>query len=427
MRILHLAGTFFPRGTGGKEVFVNNLIKHTPEHEHLVLIHGSDASYTFEGIPVEVLPNPTISDQRYSYFSLVYDDIPGFGAVLDRYRPDLVHFHDLCAGASLSHLRVCREKKLKTLVTYHTPGTSCLQRGLVYKGTEPCDGRIDLTRCTVCRYSSRGWGAVAPLASLIETDLDKTGKVFLRRGTSLFYRSWREFFQNIDAIQVHAPWVERLLVLNEVPVRKIHAIEMGGHSSLPATLPRSAQGDGPLKLVFVGRCAHIKGVHLLIDAVNKIPLSYDLEVHFLGSYWEQEYGKQQLSKIAGNSRFKAPRYVPPEKIVEELTSMDVCVIPSLWPETGPLSLFDAFAARLPIIGTDLAGLADRIKDGENGLLFKWNDSEDLARKIQHVLNNRNLLEQFARAIPPNHTFADMATAIGQLYDKIIHQDFEVRT
>jgi glycosyltransferase involved in cell wall biosynthesis len=420
VRILHLPGTFFPRGKGGKEVFVNNLIKHLPEHEHVVVIHGSETSYIFQGVPVHVLPHPTISDRRYSYFSLVYDDLPGFGAALDEYNPDIVHFHDFCAGASLSHLRMCKEKKLRTLVTYHTPGTSCLQRGLTFKGIEPCDGRIDLTRCTVCRYSSRGWGAIARVASLIEPNFDKTGKVFLRRSTSLYYRSWCEFFQKVDAVQVHAPWVEKLLVANDVPSEKIHAIEMGGHPTVSMTSPRPARDNKVLKLGFVGRCAHIKGIHLLIDAVNKIPLHYELEVHFLGPHWEEEFGRQLLARIAGNSRFKTPRYVPPENIVAELRSMDVCVIPSLWPETGPLSLFDAFAAQLPIIGTNLAGIADRVKDGESGLLFKWGDSEDLARKIRQVLDNRELLNQFRRAIPPNHTFAEMATNIGRLYCKMTY-------
>src|SRR5690554_2517749 len=133
MKILHLPSTFFPKHTGGKEVFIYQLIKGTPTLDHLVVYHGDEPhqSVLYDGIQVKILPKPVTEDTYGSYWSLLYDDLPGFGETLDQYQPDLVHFHDFCAGASLSHLRLCKARAIRTIVTYHSPGNSCMQKGLI--------------------------------------------------------------------------------------------------------------------------------------------------------------------------------------------------------------------------------------------------------------------------------------------------------
>jgi glycosyltransferase involved in cell wall biosynthesis len=424
MRVLHLASTFFPRHTGGKEVFIYQLIKGSPRIDHLVVYHrrpeAGDTAY--DGIPVRILPEPVTKDGHRSYWSLVYDDLPGFNDTLSRYKPDLVHFHDLCAGASLSHLRACREAGIKTLVTYHAPGSSCMQKGLIRANELPCDGKIIDHRCTACRYRVKGVPkSLASILGGIGLPVDKRGRLILRNSTTSFHASFLEFFHNIDAIQVHANWVKELFLRNCIPEDKIHLIPMGGHASLERSKWRQPDPEQPLKAVFVGRCVNIKGVHLLVDAVKSLPPGKRIEVHFLGPYWDDTpYGRRLQSLTQGDERFKPPRMVPPETIVEELSKMDVCIIPSIWPETGPLSLFDAFAAGVPVIGTNHAGIAERVRHDVNGLLFEWGNSAELAAQLNRVLDDRKVLTRFKSAIAPNRTFPEMASGIRELYTKIIN-------
>lgn len=424
MKILHLASTFFPRHTGGKEVFIYQLIAGTPQLQHLVLYHeGIRTEHSeYKGIPVRILPEPAAKDSYQAYWSLLFDGLPGFRETLDEFKPDLVHFHDFCAGASLSHLRICRQAGVKTLVTYHAPGSSCMQKGLIRENRIPCDGAIIDNRCTVCRYA--GKGLPKPLSralASVHLPVDRRGRYLLRNSTEVFHRSFREFFDNVDAVQVHANWVRDLLILNKVPSDKIHMVGLGGHPNHKKTSRVPKSPDEPLKVVFLGRCVNIKGAHILVDAVRRLQDDTKVEVHFLGPYWdESEYGQRLRKQTEHDIRFVPPRLVPPAAIVEELAQMDVCVIPSLWPETGPLSVLDAFAAGVPVIGTDLAGIRERVQHGKNGLLFKWADSEDLARQIRHVLNNREVLDQLRLGIEPSFTFAEMATTMRDLYSKIIN-------
>jgi glycosyltransferase involved in cell wall biosynthesis len=424
VKIVHLASTFFPFSTGGKEVFVYQFIKNTPDIDHLVIYHkeGEQVITDYDGIALNILPEPVTSNHRRSYWSLLYDDLPGFDESLRRFNPDLVHFHDFCGGASLSHLRICRAAGVKTLVTYHAPGSSCMQRGLTYANKSPCDGAIIDSRCTSCRLQVNGMPSVlARVVGRIRTGFDKTGRVIVRNSTELFHGSFNEFHATIDAIQVHANWVKEVFLRNGIPEEKIHLIPMGGHASLQRSKWRQPDPEQPLKAVFVGRCVNIKGVHLLVDAVKSLPPGKRIEVHFLGPYWDDTpYGKRLQSLTQGDERFRPPRMVPPETIVEELSKMDVCIIPSLWPETGPLSLFDAFAAGVPVIGTNHAGIAERVRHDVNGLLFEWGNSAELAVQLNRVLDDRKLLTRFKSAIAPNRTFPEMASGIRELYTKIIN-------
>lgn len=44
------------------------------------------------------------------------------------------------------------------------------------------------------------------------------------------------------------------------------------------------------------------------------------------------------------------------------------VAPSLWPETGPLTVYEALAAGVPVIASDRAGASEKVADGETGFV-----------------------------------------------------------
>jgi len=77
-------------------------------------------------------------------------------------------------------------------------------------------------------------------------------------------------------------------------------------------------------------------------------------------------------------------------IVDYYSAADFSVLPSLMEATS-ISGLEAMAAGLPLVGTQVGGIPELIKDGENGYLCKPADPLDLAKKI-----NRLLSEDFRR-------------------------------
>lgn len=68
-------------------------------------------------------------------------------------------------------------------------------------------------------------------------------------------------------------------------------------------------------------------------------------------------------------------------------------------EGMPLTLLEAMAASLPVIGTNVLGIAEVIEHGFNGLLVPDNDAAHLAAAIAVLRTDRNLVESLQKEGP----------------------------
>jgi glycosyltransferase involved in cell wall biosynthesis len=71
----------------------------------------------------------------------------------------------------------------------------------------------------------------------------------------------------------------------------------------------------------------------------------------------------------------------------------VLIVPSICLDAGPLTMLEAFSCGTPVIAADIGGMAERIRDGYNGLLFRAGDAEDLAAKVRYVFDHPEHLAQ----------------------------------
>ena len=62
--------------------------------------------------------------------------------------------------------------------------------------------------------------------------------------------------------------------------------------------------------------------------------------------------------------------------------IDILVVPSIWHENSPSTIHAAFMARIPVITSNIGGMAELVQDGVNGLLFQVGDSKDLTKKCK---------------------------------------------
>lgn len=321
------------------------------------------------------------------------------------FAPDHVYVHDRGVSSGLSHILWLKQQGISITFIYHSPGHSCPQRALLRNGRLPCDGELNLSRCTRCQYLDRGLPAsvssILAQLPILPYSADYYKGVFklLQRKalTQQYIATFQAWVNAVDQIQIHADWVKELLLRNGVPSEKIVFRPQPRPKLLTAALRSDKQAKFPyvdeLQLVFLGRCNYIKGIHLLVEAVQSLPGHLPIKVHFLGPYWgEKAYGKSLLQKVAGDDRFTTPRLVPYDQVKEEIACYDLCVIPSLWPETGPLVMYDAWAAGVPVIGADLGGMREHIQEGVNGYMFRWNDAKDLARVIFNYYQQKRALD-----------------------------------
>ena len=98
-------------------------------------------------------------------------------------------------------------------------------------------------------------------------------------------------------------------------------------------------------------------------------------------------------------------------------------VPSQSMETGPLVVLEAFAAGLPVLGSALGGIADKVRDGVDGVLVSPFDNEAAwAGALQRLGDDVGQVARMARAVQFPRTMADVAAETDALYRDVTRWD-----
>ena len=148
-------------------------------------------------------------------------------------------------------------------------------------------------------------------------------------------------------------------------------------------------------LMFAGGDWERKGVLYLIGALALLP-RLDVRLLIIGSGDEEFYGHLAELKQVRERIIFIPHSSNPS---EYYAASDVFVLPTIYEPFG-LVIVEAMASALPVITSRVAGAADVIVDGVNGLLLREpSDVNDLAARIELLLSNaelRKTMGEYAR-------------------------------
>jgi glycosyltransferase involved in cell wall biosynthesis len=171
--------------------------------------------------------------------------------------------------------------------------------------------------------------------------------------------------------------------------------------------PPTAVGATPiLRVIYLGQITKHKGVHTLLEAVRRRPQA-KVEVSIYGDLERFPSYVEKLRSIADHDpRIHINGLAQPEEISALLKESDVLVVPSIWYENSPNTIAEAFAHGVPVIASNLGGMAELIKHEQNGLVFNPGDADDLAYQLLRLLEEPNLLTELQNGIEPVKTVSD---------------------
>lgn len=427
MRIFHFSNDIYPRVTGGTEIFVSQLIaaqqRESSAHQYILAAHEAPllvdghASDAILFSHQRLLP-AIISGSRLQQIETTPVAIPGFQEMLADIRPDVVHLHSFSERCGLSHARAAKAAMARLVLTVHAPGFSCIKGNLIDASGAICDGYLRERRCTRCRLHNGGlprWlaGAVAlqngwPLPAEASGSLAHV--LTARQLTASFHKSWLEFAHLADAIHVLATWSRDALLRQGLPASKVHLIHTAGPPPMPAR-QRTHMQDGVLRLVYWGRCHPVKGLHLVVEAILGLPRNAPVQFDCFGPYWDGAYGQQLLSRINGDRRFRVLGQLPKDHLLPKLQAYDLAVVPSTGLETGPLTVLEAFAAGLPVAGSDLGGIKEMLEGVEG--CFRLPLEVGAWRQLLERMLNHDVAPRLLP--PPQRSFKAIAAELMAIY------------
>lgn len=154
------------------------------------------------------------------------------------------------------------------------------------------------------------------------------------------------------------------------------------------------------QLAFLGRMERLKGAHLLIEALSLLEpaLRSKLRVTFAGDGRERTRLEAAASRVADvDTHFTG--WISPAERRGLLTSADLLVVPSVWPEPLGLVGIEAGAAGVPVIAFDVGGVREWLKDGVNGRIVESlpPSAPGLAAGIRDCLSDPRRLRRWSES------------------------------
>ena len=443
--IVHVPFGYLPDTLGGTEIYVASLANHLVDRgvASVVVAPGQRAEYVHNGIPVRRITHSSGLSLEALYGDGDPEAAVAFGRALDAIcpAPTLVHMHALTAGASLAAMREAVRRRLPVIMTYHTPTVTCLRGTMLRWGDIPCDGQMLVTRCAACALHGRGlpkW--LANLVARLPEPLSRAAArrlpsklataLGMRWLTAIRHRAVRSAFGLCSYVVSPCNWVTEVLVRNGVPVAKL-VLSRQGLPQLVATSngERHGAGDdaansgkrrsGPLRLVFLGRIDPTKGLHTLLRALALRPeLAVALTIYGTQGV-DSGYVRQILALAAADKRVELCEPLANVQVVEAVSTFDAVVVPSEWLETGPLVVYEAFAAGVPVLGSNLGGIAELVNERVNGRLLAPGDAAAWAAAIAEIVDNRTLIQIWQQNLPSVRTMREVSIDMRNVYDNAL--------
>jgi glycosyltransferase involved in cell wall biosynthesis len=127
---------------------------------------------------------------------------------------------------------------------------------------------------------------------------------------------------------------------------------------------------------FEGRLTPEKGVATLLAAWERLGGRIPLKIAGDGPLTDQvRTGARRIPGLDWVGQQRA------EHVLALMKDARVLVVPSIFYESFPMVIAEAYSVGLPVIASDLGSMSSLIVDGRTGLLFRRGDPDDLAAKL----------------------------------------------
>lgn len=380
MKIAVFTDTFYPQ--------VNGVANAVRNYDKMLTGMGHEVTVFTSGKKPQVTAMDGAEVRRYRAFTFL--PYPEFEYSVDvvhpvtqavRFRPDIVHAHTpflmgYCAWMTALRLRV------PLVGTFHTP----IDEYVMY---------------------------IAKNSKISQRMLKRIAK---------YYQDW--FYKRCDVIIVPAPSAARYL---QVKDRQIIAVSNGLDLSRYSTAGRDefrakyGLGSGPV-IMHGGRLSFEKRIGGVIDAMplvlEKVP---DAKLAIVGKGPAAKSLEKRVSELGLEKSVVFTGYVSDADFPKAFAAADVLAINSPV-ETQSLIVLEAMATGVPVVGADAGAIPDAVVDGENGFLFRTDDSAALAADLVKILTDdalRAKLKEGALKTAGEHSLERTTQKLLQVYEAAI--------
>jgi glycosyltransferase involved in cell wall biosynthesis len=403
MKILFAVHQFFPNHYTGTERLTLNLAKQMQRMGHSVKVLTYALSetvglrqdgdflfkeYEFQGIPVVSIRHNNIpEDVGFTIF-----DLP-----MEKFIKKIIAFQDFDVVHVLHPMRIgtiIKMAKRSNIPIILSPTDFWLM----------CPKGIAVTQKGELCYSSE---------NTEKCIRECYGELWRERLVNRYKQSI-EVFKSASAIVSATNFLSKIFVMNNM-ASNIKIIGFGEDHCMLKRNNTIYSDNSEVTIGFLSTLLPHKGAHILLEAYNKAKID-SIKLRIFGHYFGDTEYYQTLKKMVNRlDKIEFCGEYQYEKMPEIFNKIDLLVVPSIWWENSPLVLLKALAHKIPAIVSDLGGLTEIIKDGENGFTFQAGNSDSLAQVLRKICSNPSALNKIKLKIKCPPRIEDTAFEYEKIY------------
>ena len=387
MRILHAHKYFHSRDGGSR--YERALMRLQEEAGHAVAPFAMHDARN-EPSPWSEFFVSNVDTRRASFSFKAFDQLfravwsreaaQKFDRLIDAFRPDVIHIHNIYTQISPSILAVAKKRGIPVVMSVHDYALVSANYSLWNK-----DRSMDLRHVGVLATAWTKYIKGSFLATLM---LELVLK---------FHHAIGAYDGAISRYLVSARFMRYVLVRARFDEKKISLVTSLAEPLMDSSMSTKKlvtikQSASERFVLFAGRLESYKGAQVLIESMKY--LSKDIRIVIAGTGPEESRLKAMSGK---DDRVTFLGFVPGEQLWRIMGEAAVVVVPSVWAEVYGLVALEAMCQGTPVIVAKSGGLPEVVGESKAGIVVPPGDAKALARAIERVLGDAGLAATMGKA------------------------------
>jgi glycosyltransferase involved in cell wall biosynthesis len=200
-------------------------------------------------------------------------------------------------------------------------------------------------------------------------------------------------------------------------------VEEYGRLEPPVRAPDPTDTKRPVNIGFFGQLSAFKGAKVMLEAMALLDDDVKAHLWLHGANLELQTEEFQaefaamLAPIKDRVTFRGPyEHAELPKLMADLHWV---VVPSIWWENSPLVIQEAFFHGRPVICSDVGGMAEKVRDGVDGIHFRAGDAFALARAFETATSSPKLWSSLRAGIREPYAMGAHVAHLLDLYGALL--------
>lgn len=215
----------------------------------------------------------------------------------------------------------------------------------------------------------------------------------------------QDHFSMVDCFITPSEFLKERYISWGLPGDKIRVIENGQPPRTKLSPRVLGRDETRNRFGFFGQINPYKGLDIILEAINLLDKEerrlISLEIHGANLEYQTDVFRAKIEKLRdplikqGIVQWVGP--YRPQELEQRMANIDWVLMPSVWWENSPMIIQEAFGYGRPVICSNIGGMAEKVKNGINGIHVEYGNRHAWANAFLKTSKENGLWNKLTSA------------------------------